>query len=101
MHVLAGYDAGMNTVSPHRRVSPSVDAPGRLAVSAREAAALFGLSRAQWWKLHAAGKIPLPSYRLGSKAPRWDVAELRTWWSAGAPDRQEWQRKREACLQDK
>jgi predicted DNA-binding transcriptional regulator AlpA len=87
----------MNTlIPPNTPVSASVDATGRLAISAREAAALFNLSRSQWWKLHAAGKVPLPTYRLGSKAPRWDLAELRAWWAAGAPNRQEWQRMREA-----
>jgi predicted DNA-binding transcriptional regulator AlpA len=91
-HSQAGYSAGMsNTISSNPPVSPDVGAPARLAVSASEAAKLFGVSRAQWWKLHAAGKVPLPSYRLGSKAPRWDVAELRAWWEAGAPDRLEWQ----------
>lgn len=63
----------------------------RLALSAKDAAALVGVSRAQWWKLHAAGKTPMPVY-LGSKAPRWRVDELRAWLEAGAPDRQTWQR---------
>jgi predicted DNA-binding transcriptional regulator AlpA len=72
-----------------------------LAVSAREAAALFGISRAQWWKLHSAGKVPLPSYQLGTKAPRWDMDELRAWWAAGAPGRLEWGRMKGACLVSK
>jgi predicted DNA-binding transcriptional regulator AlpA len=67
----------------------------RLALPAKDAAALVGVSRAQWWKLHAAGKVPLPVY-LGSKAPRWRVDELRAWLAAGAPDRQTWQRLRGA-----
>jgi predicted DNA-binding transcriptional regulator AlpA len=66
----------------------------RLALPAKDAAALVGVSRAQWWKLHASGKIPLPVY-LGTKAPRWRVDELRAWLAAGAPDRQTWQRIRE------
>jgi predicted DNA-binding transcriptional regulator AlpA len=67
----------------------------RLALPARDAAALVGVSRAQWWKLHSAGKVPLPVY-LGSKAPRWRVHELRAWLDAGCPDRLTWQRMREA-----
>lgn len=66
----------------------------RLALAARDAAALVGVSRAQWWKLSAAGKVPLPVY-LGTKAPRWRVDELRDWLAAGAPDRQTWQEVRE------
>lgn len=81
----------MNTPIPHDPLgSPTIDGPGRLAVTAAEVAELFGLSRSQWWKLHAAGKVPLPSYRLGAKAPRRDLAELQAWWTCGAPDRLEW-----------
>jgi predicted DNA-binding transcriptional regulator AlpA len=65
--------------------------PDRLAVSAKDAAELLGISRAQFWKLHSAGKIPLPIY-LGTKAPRWLVDELHAWTAARAPDRQTWQR---------
>jgi predicted DNA-binding transcriptional regulator AlpA len=74
-------------------VSTGVDAPAvtALAVSAEGAARLCGVSRSQWWKLHSAGKVPLPVY-LGSKAPRWRVDELRAWLAAGCPNRQEWQR---------
>ena len=65
----------------------------RLALPAKDAAALVGVSRAQWWKLFAAGKTPMPIY-LGAKAPRWLVEELRAWLAAGAPDLQTWQRMR-------
>jgi predicted DNA-binding transcriptional regulator AlpA len=67
----------------------------RLALAAKDAAALLGISRAQLWKLHAAGKLPQPVY-LGSKAPRWRASELREWLAAGAPDLQTWQRMRGA-----
>jgi predicted DNA-binding transcriptional regulator AlpA len=77
--------------------SAGVDASAvtSLAVPAGGAARLCGVSRSQWWKLHASGKVPLPVY-LGSKAPRWRVEELRAWLAAGCPDRQEWQRRRGA-----
>jgi predicted DNA-binding transcriptional regulator AlpA len=65
----------------------------RLALPAKDAADLVGVSRAQWWKLHASGKIPLPVY-LGTKAPRWRVEELRAWLAAGCPDRLAWQKLR-------
>jgi predicted DNA-binding transcriptional regulator AlpA len=67
----------------------------RLALPAKGAAALVGVSRAQWWKLHSSGKVPLPVY-LGTKAPRWRVDELRDWLAAGAPDRATWLKLREA-----
>jgi len=66
-----------------------------LLVAAPEAARLCGVSRSQWWKLHSAGKVPMPVY-LGSKNPRWRVQELRSWLAAGAPDRSTWQRLRGA-----
>jgi predicted DNA-binding transcriptional regulator AlpA len=65
----------------------------KLAVDAKSAAAFCNLSRAQWWKLNSAGKVPKPIY-LGSKSPRWVVEELRAWLAAGAPDRQRWQQMR-------
>jgi predicted DNA-binding transcriptional regulator AlpA len=67
----------------------------RLAVPAKSAAAICGVSRAQWWKLFSAGKVPAPVY-LGAKAPRWRVDELRDWLAAGAPDLLTWQRLRGA-----
>ncbi len=67
----------------------------RLALTPKDTAALLGISRAQLWKLHSAGKLPLP-VRLGAKAPRWVADELRDWLAAGAPDRQTWQRMKTA-----
>ena len=68
-------------------------APDRLALTATEAAARMGICRAQFWKLHSAGKVPMPVY-LGTKAPRWRLDELRQWLDAGCPDRQTWQRRK-------
>lgn len=70
---------------------------GQLACTAKDAAELLGISRAQFWKLNSSGKVPLP-VRLGAKAPRWRVAELRSWLEAGCPDRASWQRIRERSL---
>lgn len=64
---------------------------GKLAFTANDAASRLGISRAQFWKLHSAGKVPRPIY-LGAKAPRWLAAELRDWLAAGAPDRLAWEK---------
>jgi predicted DNA-binding transcriptional regulator AlpA len=55
---------------------------------------LLGISRAQWFKLFASGRTPLP-VRLGTRRPVYLIAELEGWLRAGAPDRQTWQRMRE------
>ncbi|MCG3138981.1 MAG: hypothetical protein HJJLKODD_02853 [Phycisphaerae bacterium] len=60
-------------------------------MTAKDAARLLGISRGQFWKLHSMGKTPLP-VRLGAKAPRWRLDELRKWLAAGCPDRLTWQR---------
>jgi predicted DNA-binding transcriptional regulator AlpA len=62
----------------------------RLALPAKDAALLLGISRGQFWRLHASGKLPHPVY-LGTKAPRWRIEELRAWLAAGAPDRRAWE----------
>ena len=64
--------------------------PPRLALRASEAAGVLGISRAQFFKLHAQGRIPLPR-QLGTRAPRWDFDELRAWLAADCPDRQRWE----------
>jgi predicted DNA-binding transcriptional regulator AlpA len=51
-----------------------------------DAARLLGISRSQFFKLHASGKLPMPA-KLGARAPRWLVQELREWLAAGCPDR--------------
>lgn len=59
-----------------------------LAVDAETAAALFGVSARHWWALHSSGRCPMP-IRFG-RAVRWNVAELRDWLAAGAPERSRW-----------
>jgi predicted DNA-binding transcriptional regulator AlpA len=66
----------------------------RLAASASDVAKILGISRAQVWKLHSAGKLPLP-VRLGCKKPVWVIEELQAWLAAGAPDRASWLKLRE------
>jgi prophage regulatory protein len=64
-----------------------------LASTATDAARLCGVSRSQWFKLQAMGKVPAP-VRLGTRAPRWRVDELKAWLAAGCPDRAVWERQR-------
>jgi predicted DNA-binding transcriptional regulator AlpA len=65
----------------------------RLALTPSDTAKLLGISKAQLWKLHNSGRLPLPVY-LSAKTPRWRRDELERWLAAGAPDRQTWQRIR-------
>lgn len=55
---------------------------------------LVGISRAQWFKLAASGRTPLP-VRLGTRRPVYLIAELEAWLKAGAPDRVTWMRFKE------
>jgi predicted DNA-binding transcriptional regulator AlpA len=58
-----------------------------------QAAIALGLSRSAFWRLHSAGRLPLP-VRLGQRCPRWRADELRAWTAAGCPPRDEWERIR-------
>lgn len=56
-----------------------------LLISDREAAALAGISRATWWRLHAAAKTPA-AVKLGRRC-LWIKAEVVGWIDARCPDR--------------
>jgi predicted DNA-binding transcriptional regulator AlpA len=64
-----------------------------LLLDAEAAAAALGVSRSQFFRLHSAGKIPLP-VRLGTRCPRWRADELRAWCAAGCPTRAQWETMR-------
>lgn len=85
-----GFISGIADDVETARVTPALKP---LAVNATTAAVMLGLSRSQFFKLHASGKVPMP-VRLGSRAPRWRVAELEAWLDAGCPDRRTWARAR-------
>jgi len=53
------------------------------------AAALAGVSRATWWRLHVAGKTPA-SLKLARRR-LWNRAEVVAWIEARCPDRQTWE----------
>ena len=55
-----------------------------------------GFSRAQWFKLFASGRTPLP-VRLGTRRPVYLIAELEAWLKAGAPDRATWLHMKDTC----
>lgn len=57
--------------------------PAPLLVDAKAAARLCGVSRAHFWAMHSAGKVPLP-VRLGRRT-LWRTAELADWTAAGCP----------------
>ena len=63
--------------------------PDQLALPPADAARVLGVSRATFFKMHSAGKLPLPVY-LTPRCPRWVRGELLSWLEAGAPDRQTW-----------
>lgn len=67
----------------------------QLALSPADAARLLAVSRATFFKMHSAGKLPLPVY-LTPRCPRWSRSELVEWLAAGAPDRLTWERFKDA-----
>jgi predicted DNA-binding transcriptional regulator AlpA len=64
------------------------------ALAAADAARLLGISRSQFFKMHSAGKVPMPVY-LTLRCPRWRRAELLNWLDAGCPDRLTWTKLRQ------
>jgi len=85
-----GTDRG--AIVPRPRLSMAA-AP--VAVGAREAALLVGLSLRTWRALDTCGGCPAP-VRIGRRR-LWPVAELQAWIAAGAPSRARWQVTREAA----
>lgn len=63
------------------------------ALPAADAARLLGISRSMLFKMHSAGKVPMPVY-LTPRCPRWRRAELLDWLAAGCPDRLTWTKLR-------
>lgn len=59
-----------------------------LLLKSQDAATLLGVSKAHFYRMHNAGKVPLP-LRLGG-AVRWRRAEMESWIAAGMPSRAKW-----------
>ena len=62
-----------------------------LLLGAEATAKSLGISRAGFYSLHSAGKVPAPR-RLGRRV-LWSVEEMRAWVNAGMPSREKWQIK--------
>jgi len=60
-----------------------------LLVDAREAARLCNVSRATWYAMLSAGRVPEP-IRLAGRCIRWPRAELERWIAARCPPRHRW-----------
>lgn len=65
--------------------------PAGLLVSAKEAAALCGMSLRTWWRKDSAGHVPAAVRIGGGSMKRWRLEELRDWCNAGCPPRKEWE----------
>jgi predicted DNA-binding transcriptional regulator AlpA len=60
-----------------------------LGLEAARAARFCGVSRATWYSLRKAGRLPKP-VRLGRRV-LWRVEELREWMAAGCPPLSRWE----------
>ncbi len=63
-----------------------------IAVTAKQAATLVGISVRSWRRRHAAGECPAP-VKLGGHI-LWNLSELREWVAAGCPSRARWSERR-------
>ena len=59
-----------------------------LLISARELAALLGVSVSTIWVWHSSGRVPLP-VRVGG-CTKWRRAEVEEWVKARCPGRARW-----------
>jgi excisionase family DNA binding protein len=63
----------------------------RLLLSAAEAAAMLGISRATFLRLDRSGRLGPKSVRLG-RLVRWHRAQIEVWVGAGCPPRSGWRK---------
>jgi predicted DNA-binding transcriptional regulator AlpA len=66
-----------------------------LLLTARQAAAMCGVSLATWHRMVSAGRCPAP-LRLSRGCVRWRAGELAEWVAAGCPPRREFEARRAA-----
>jgi predicted DNA-binding transcriptional regulator AlpA len=67
---------------------PQAPALEPLAVGAKAAARLCGVSRSLWYSLDSAARVP-EGVRLAGRRV-WPLDELRDWLRAGCPSRDRW-----------
>jgi len=65
-----------------------------LLLSASAAAHAIGISRSQFWKLHASGRVPAP-VRIGRRV-LWRRSDLEQWVAQGCPSRDRFEARQEA-----
>jgi len=75
--------------APCRCAGAAPQAPEVLAVDAKAAARMIGVSRALWYSMDSAAQIPA-GVHLGRRRV-WPLTELREWLAAGCPSRDRWQ----------
>jgi predicted DNA-binding transcriptional regulator AlpA len=66
-----------------------------LLLTARQAAAMCGVSLATWHRMVSAGRCPAP-LRLSRGCVRWRAGELAEWVGVGCPPRREFEARRAA-----
>lgn len=72
----------MDSIAAPRRRAAKSSAPTPIIVSQPDAWAYVGLSRAEWFRLKSAGKLPDPVFMPGSTWPKWRKADLDKWVSS-------------------
>lgn len=63
-----------------------------LLLSAKDASAICGVSRATWWSMDSAGHIPRKLH-IGKRC-LWRTSDLELWVEWGLPARQEFERRK-------
>ncbi len=76
---------------PGKAAEAPQQADADILVTVDEAAKICHMSRAMFYKLHAAGKAPR-LIKLGALS-RWRRQELLDWIKAGCPSREQWEGK--------
>jgi len=74
----------------------SAPSPTPLAVSAKQLAAMLGVSVRTIRSMDASGWLPEPVL-ISSRLIRWPVAEIEAWLRAGAPSRADWDKLQAAA----
>ena len=68
--------------------------PNAILLSAKQGAALCGLSVAYFWKLDSSGRLP-PKISLSSNCVRWRKSDLELWVQLGCISREKFIEMRE------
>jgi prophage regulatory protein len=86
----------LHQTDPAPLSAPTADTPlSPLLLTARQAAALCGVSLATWHRMVSAGRCPAP-LRLSPGCVRWRREDLAEWIRLGCPPRREWEALRSA-----